>query len=79
MFLHVYGFNVNSYIYLFFIVAFLSPPPVDCFLGMKWKRVKIAKYCSIRPILIHVNRVEESIYEQEYFDKIIDFSQLLKS
>ncbi len=44
----------------------------------KRKRIKIPKYCSIRPVLIHVNGVEESVLDQGYFDKIIDFSQLLE-
>ena len=44
----------------------------------KRKRLKIPKYCSVRPILIHVNGVEESVLDQYYFDKIIDFSQILE-
>lgn len=43
----------------------------------KRKRLKIPKFCSIRPVLIHVNGVEESVLDAGYFDKIIDFGQLL--
>jgi hypothetical protein len=43
----------------------------------KRKRLKVPRFCSVRPILIHVNGVEESILDESYFDKIIDFSQLL--
>jgi hypothetical protein len=43
----------------------------------KRKRLKVPKYFSIRPVLIHVNGVEDSVLEERYFDKIIDFSQLL--
>lgn len=44
----------------------------------KRKRLKIPKFCSIRPVLIHVNGVEESVLDEGYFDKVIDFSQLLE-
>ncbi len=44
----------------------------------KTKRLKIPKRFSIRPVLIHVNGVEDSVLDHEYFDKIIDFSQLLE-
>ncbi len=43
----------------------------------KIKRLKAPKHFSIRPILIHVNGVEESVLDEMYFDKIIDFGQLL--
>ena len=43
----------------------------------KRKRLKIPRYCSIRPVLIHVNGVEESVLDEGYFDKVIDFSELL--
>jgi AAA+ ATPase superfamily predicted ATPase/DNA-directed RNA polymerase subunit N (RpoN/RPB10) len=45
----------------------------------KMNRLTIPKYCSIRPILIHVNGVEESVLDRRYFDQVIDFSQLLQS
>lgn len=44
----------------------------------KRKKLKNPKFCSIRPILIHVNGVEESVLDADYFDKIIDFGQLLE-
>ncbi|MBM3198373.1 MAG: ATPase [Chlamydiae bacterium] len=43
----------------------------------KIQRLKAPKRFSIRPILIHVNGVEDAVIDQEYFDKIIDFGQLL--
>lgn len=43
----------------------------------KIKRLKTPKRFSIRPVLIHVNGVEESVLDERYFDKVIDFSQLL--
>lgn len=43
----------------------------------KRARLKIPKFFSIRPILIHVNGVQESVISEKYFDKIIDFSELL--
>ena len=44
----------------------------------KIKRMNVPKRFSIRPILIHVNGVEDRVMESEYFDKIIDFSRLLE-
>lgn len=44
----------------------------------KRERLKVPKYFSIRPVLIHVNGVEDSVLEEGYFDKIIDFGQLLE-
>ena len=44
----------------------------------KRKRLKIPRYFSIRPILVHVNGVEESVLEENYFDKVIDFSRMLE-
>lgn len=44
----------------------------------KRKRLKIPKFCSVRPVLIHVNGVEESVFDEGYFDKIVDFGQLLE-
>lgn len=43
----------------------------------KRKRLKIPRFCSIRPVLVHVNGVEESVLDAGYFDKVIDFGQLL--
>lgn len=45
----------------------------------KIKRLKVPKRFSIRPVLIHVNGVEDSVLDQGYFDKVIDFGQLLDS
>lgn len=39
--------------------------------------LRIPKYCSLRPILIHVNGVDDSVLDARYFDKTIDFGQLL--
>lgn len=44
----------------------------------KRKRLKVPRYFSIRPVLIHVNGVEDSVLDENYFDKVIDFSQLLE-
>jgi len=43
----------------------------------KRQNLVIPKYCSIRPILIHVNGVDSNVLDTRYFDQIIDFSQLL--
>ncbi|MEI6242274.1 MAG: ATPase [Chlamydiota bacterium] len=43
----------------------------------KRKRLNVPKFFSIRPVLIHVNGVEESVLDEGYFDKVIDFSQFL--
>ena len=43
----------------------------------KRTRLKLPRQFSIRPVLIHVNGVEDSVLDESYFDKIIDFSQLL--
>jgi len=43
----------------------------------KRKNLKIPRNCSIRPVLIHVNGVEERVVDEGYFDKIVDFGQLL--
>jgi hypothetical protein len=44
----------------------------------KTKRLKVPKHFSIRPVLIHVNGVEDSVLDEGYFDKVIDFGQLLE-
>jgi hypothetical protein len=44
----------------------------------KRNRLQVPRHFSIRPILIHVNGVEDRVLEENYFDKIIDFGQLLK-
>lgn len=44
----------------------------------KTKRLKVPRHFSIRPVLIHVNGVEECVLDEMYFDKVIDFGQLLE-
>lgn len=44
----------------------------------KRKRIKTPRNFSMRPVLIHVNGVDESVIEAGYFDTIIDFGELLK-
>jgi len=44
----------------------------------KTKQLKVPKRFSIRPVLIHVNGVEDSVLDREYFDKVINFNQLLE-
>ncbi len=44
----------------------------------KTKRLKVPRHFSIRPVLIHVNGVEERVLDEMYFDKVIDFGQLLE-
>ena len=43
----------------------------------KRKHLKVLRFCSIRPVLIHVNRGKESVLGEGYFDKVIDFSHFL--
>jgi hypothetical protein len=43
----------------------------------KRRRLKVPRHFSLRPVLIHVNGVEDSVIEEGYFDKTIDFSKLL--
>ena len=44
----------------------------------KRKRLKVPRHFSIRPVLIHVNGVEDSVLDEGYFNKVIDFGQLLE-
>ena len=44
----------------------------------KIQRLAVPKRFSIRPVLIHVNGVDESVLDTGYFDKIIDFCKLLE-
>jgi len=44
----------------------------------KRKRLKVPRHFSIRPLLIHLNGVEDSVLDESCFDKIIDFSKLLE-
>ncbi len=43
----------------------------------KLKRLRLPRYTSRRPVLIHVNGVSDELLESQYFSQIIDFSQLL--
>jgi len=43
----------------------------------KMQRMQVPKGFSIRPFLVHVNGVHDSVIESEFFSSIIDFSQLL--
>ena len=43
----------------------------------KRKNLKVPRNFSIRPVLIHVNGVEEIVVDGRYFDKIVDFGELL--
>ena len=43
----------------------------------KMDALKLPRGFSIRPILIHVNGVSPSVLSEEFFSKIIDFSELL--
>ncbi len=45
----------------------------------KRKHLKMPKHFSIRPVLIHVNGVDNSILDENYFDKIIDFRETLNN
>lgn len=44
----------------------------------KRKRLIAPRHFSIRPVLIHVNGVDQSVLDEGYFDKVIDFGQLLR-
>lgn len=44
----------------------------------KRKKFKVPRNCSIRPVLIHVNGVKERVVDERYFDKIVDFGELLR-
>jgi AAA+ ATPase superfamily predicted ATPase len=44
----------------------------------KIKRLKRPKEFSCKPVLIHVNGVDDSVIESEFFSRIIDFSALLE-
>lgn len=43
----------------------------------KIKNIKTPRHISCRPVLIHVNGVDNKVIESRYFSEIIDFSQLL--
>ncbi len=58
-----------------------DPIGMDILKQMEEKReaLKIPKQFSIRPILIHVNGVSDRVLDTRYFDKVIDFSQILQA
>src|SRR5262249_29996528 len=44
------------------------------------KKIAVLKYprgYSCRPVLIHVNGIDNTVIESDYFSEIIDFSELL--
>lgn len=43
----------------------------------KIKSLALPKNISIRPVLIHVNGVDESVLESDFFSSIIDFNDLI--
>lgn len=45
----------------------------------KINKLQIPKHHSIRPVLIHVNGVKDSVLETEFFANIIDFGNLLEA
>jgi hypothetical protein len=45
----------------------------------KKKNLKVPKNFSFRPVLIHVNGVDEAVLDERYFDKIVDFGELITS
>ena len=44
----------------------------------KIKRLKVPRYMSCRPVLIHVNGVTDDVRHADYFAHMIDFSLLLE-
>lgn len=44
----------------------------------KLRRLKTPKNFSFRPVLIHVNGVDDAVIDAQYFDQIINFAQLLE-
>jgi uncharacterized protein len=42
-------------------------------------KLKLPRYFSYRPVLIHVNGVREDVEDSEYFAEIIDFSKILEN
>lgn len=47
-------------------------------LEQKIDRLKRPKYCSVKPVLIHVNGVSEELQAEEYFSHLIDLGDLLQ-
>lgn len=66
-------------LYLFEIKFSKEPIKIDIIKEVKEKIKKIykPKNFSIRPILIHVNGIDEAVVESDFFASVIDFSQFL--
>jgi hypothetical protein len=47
-------------------------------LVLKIKSLVLPKNMSLRPVLIHVNGVDEYVQESDFFSSIIDFNDLLQ-
>jgi hypothetical protein len=45
----------------------------------KIKRLELPRNFSVRPVLIHVNGVSDSVIEKDFFSDIVNFGDLLKS
>ena len=43
----------------------------------KIKKLKLPRGFSVRPVLIHVNGVHDSVSTADYFANLIDFSEFL--
>lgn len=44
----------------------------------KIRRLKRPRYCSVLPVLIHVNGVSDAVIETDFFAQMIDFRDLLR-
>ncbi len=44
-------------------------------MNKKIESISLPKGVSVRPVLIHVNGVSQSVMESEVFNDIVDFSQ----
>ena len=45
----------------------------------KISRLKLPKRYSVRPVLVHVNGVDEAVVDADYFSQIVDFGEFLSS
>ena len=66
-------------LYVVEIKFMLNPVPSDIIdrVQRKISALNKPRNLAIRPILVHVNGVADSVLGKDYFDKIIDFSALL--
>ena len=53
------------------------PPSIVQEVREKVNRISLPKQLSIRPVLIHVNGVQDAVKDADFFDNIIDFSDAL--